>query len=134
LIYQAKGIDAETARALADRLISDPSTALDTLAREELGIDPGELGGSAWEAAFTSFILFTVGAMVPVVPYIFFNGTAGIVVSAASSALGLFIIGAAITLMTGRNPVFSGLRQVLFGLVTAAVTFTVGHFLGVALG
>jgi vacuolar iron transporter family protein len=133
LIYQAKGIDAETASKLADRLISDPSTALDTLAREELGIDPKELGGSAWEAAFTSFLLFTVGAIIPVIPYIFFTGTTGIVVSAVSSTLGLFIIGAFITLMTGRNPVMSGLRQVLFGLVTATVTFSIGHFIGVAL-
>jgi VIT1/CCC1 family predicted Fe2+/Mn2+ transporter len=115
---------------MADRLISDPSTALDTLAREELGIDPQELGGSAWEAAFTSFALFMVGAIIPVVPYLFFTGMTGIAVSAAFSTVGLFIIGAIITLMTGRNPVASGLRQVLFGLVTAAVTFSIGHFIG----
>jgi vacuolar iron transporter family protein len=133
LIYQAKGIDAETARTLADRLISDSSTALDTLAREELGIDPKELGGSAWEAAFTSFILFMIGAIIPVIPYVFFTGMTGIVASAVSSMLGLFIIGAIITLMTGRNPVLSGLRQVLFGLITAAVTFSIGHFIGAAL-
>ncbi|HPC40701.1 MAG TPA: VIT1/CCC1 transporter family protein [Spirochaetota bacterium] len=130
LIYQAKGIDAETARKLADRLISDPSTALDTLAREELGIDPDELGGSAWEAAFTSFALFMVGAIIPVVPYVFFTGMTGVIVSAAFSTVGLFIIGAIITLMTGRNPIASGLRQVLFGLVTATVTFSIGHFIG----
>ncbi len=131
LIYQAKGIDADTARSLADRLISDPSTALDTLAREELGIDPEELGGSAWEAAFTSFLLFTAGAVIPVAPYVFFTGTTGIIISAASSTAGLFIIGALITLMTGRRPVVSGMRQVLFGLATAAVTFAVGHLIGV---
>jgi VIT1/CCC1 family predicted Fe2+/Mn2+ transporter len=132
LIYQAKGIDPESAVRLADRLISDSSTALDTLAREELGIDPEELGGSAWVAAFTSFILFTVGAVFPVVPYIFFVGTAGILASAAFSTVGLFIIGAIITLMTGRNPIYSGMRQVLFGLATAAVTFFIGHLIGVA--
>ena len=134
LIYQAKGIDAETARTLADRLISDPSTALDTLAREELGIDPKELGGSAWEAAITSFILFTVGAIIPVIPYMFLSGMTGIVISALSSTIGLFIIGAVITLMTGRQPIVSGLRQVLFGLTTAAITFSIGHFIGVFLG
>jgi vacuolar iron transporter family protein len=133
LIYQAKGIDAETARTLADRLISDSSTALDTLAREELGIDPKELGGSAWEAAFVSFLLFSIGAIIPVIPYVFFTGMTGIVASAVFSTMGLFVIGAIITLMTGRNPVVSGLRQVLFGLVTAAVTFLIGHYIGVAL-
>jgi VIT1/CCC1 family predicted Fe2+/Mn2+ transporter len=131
LIYQAKGIDAQTAFQLADRLVSDQETALDTLAREELGIDPAELGGSAWEAAFTSFILFVIGAIIPVAPYIFFSGVAGIIASAASSVAALFIIGAAITLMTGRHPVMSGLRQVLFGLVTATVTFLIGHLFGV---
>lgn len=133
LIYQAKGIDADTARGLADRLISDPSTALDTLAREELGIDPKELGGSAWEAAITSFLLFTVGAIIPVIPYVFYTGVTGIIISAIASTMGLFIIGAFITLMTGRNPVMSGLRQVLFGLVTAGVTFSIGHIIGVVL-
>ncbi len=132
LIYQAKGLDPEAAVKLADRLISDSSTALDTLAREELGIDPEELGGSAWEAALTSFFLFAVGAVFPVVPYIFLSGTWGIAASAASSTIGLFAIGAAITLMTGRNPIYSGTRQVLFGLATAAVTFLVGHLIGVA--
>lgn len=134
LIYQAKGLDAETARHLAKRLISDRSTALNTLAREELGIDPDELGGSPWEAAFTSFLLFAVGAMIPVFPYIFFNGFMGIIVSSVCSAVGLFIIGAVITLMTGKHPVLSGLRQVLFGLATAVVTFGIGRIVGVNLG
>ena len=132
LIYQAKGIEAGIAIRLADSLISDPATALDTLAREELGIDPDELGGSALEAAFTSFVLFTVGAIIPVIPYIFFTGLTGIIASALCSIFGLFIIGAIITLMTGKHPVFSGLRQVLFGLVTAAITFSIGHFIGSA--
>jgi VIT1/CCC1 family predicted Fe2+/Mn2+ transporter len=134
LIYQAKGIAPETAREMAQRLLSDPSTALDTLAREELSIDPAELGGSAWEAALTSFFLFSIGALVPLLPYFFFTGTAGIIASAISSALGLFLIGAAITLMTGRNALFSGLRQVGFGLATAAVTFGVGRLIGVNVG
>lgn len=131
LIYQAKGLDEKAARELADRLISDPSTALDTLAREELAIDPEELGGSAWEAAFTSFLLFTFGAAFPVVPYMFLSGMEGIIVSASVSAAGLFAIGAAITLMTGRNPLYSGFRQMMFGLVTAGITFGVGHVIGV---
>ncbi|MCX6030795.1 MAG: demethoxyubiquinone hydroxylase family protein [Chloroflexi bacterium] len=134
LIYQAKGIAPETAREMADRLLSDETTALDTLVREELSIDPQELGGSAWEAALTSFFLFTVGALIPVLPYVFLTGAAGIIVSAVVSAIGLFAIGAAITLMTGRHPLTSGLRQVAFGLAAAAITFGVGRVIGVNVG
>ena len=134
LIYQAKGIPSNTAHEMAQRLLSDPATALDTLAREELSIDPAELGGSAWEAALTSFFLFSIGALVPLFPYFFLTGTAGIIASAISSAVGLFVIGAAITLMTGRNALYSGLRQVGFGLATAAVTFGVGRLIGVNVG
>lgn len=131
LIYQAKGVPSDQARSLADRLLSDQGTALDTLAREELGIDPQELGGSAWEAALTSFFLFAAGAIIPVFPYIFLSGVTGIIVSAALSGIGLFAVGTAITLMTGRPPILSGLRQVLFGLAAAAVTFGVGWLIGV---
>jgi VIT1/CCC1 family predicted Fe2+/Mn2+ transporter len=131
LIYQAKGLPPDAARDLADRLLSDEATALDTLAREELGIDPQELGGSAWEAAVMSFLLFACGAIIPVIPYLFLTGTAGVIASTVCSVIGLFGIGAAITLMTGRNPISSGLRQVLIGLAAAAVTFGVGRLVGV---
>jgi VIT1/CCC1 family predicted Fe2+/Mn2+ transporter len=131
LIYEAKGIAPDTARELAAGLLADKGSALDTLAREELGIDPTELGGSAWEAALMSFLLFSAGALVPVFPYFFLTGTAGVVVSAVLSLIALFIIGAAITLMTGRSVLYSGFRQVGFGLAAAAVTFGVGRLLGV---
>ncbi len=134
LIYQAKGVAPADARRLADDLLSNPGTALDTLVREELGIDPDELGGSAWEAAFTSFLLFAVGAVIPVAPFFFLTGPASIAVSAAASAVGLFVIGAAITLVTGRSIVWSGLRQVIFGLAAAAVTFGIGRLVGVHVG
>lgn len=134
LIYQAKGIAPDTARDMAERVLADKDIALKTLAREELSVDPGDLGGSAWEAALTSFLLFAMGAVVPVLPYLFFSGWQGILASALASALGLYVIGAAITLMTGRSAVFSGLRQVAFGLAAAAVTFGVGHLIGVNLG
>lgn len=134
LIYQAKGMPAEEAEKLASRLLADPDKALDTLAREELGIDPAELGGSAWEAAFTSFLLFAAGAILPVVPFFFCGGMTGVLVSAGVSALGLFGIGAAITLVTGRGVLFSGFRQVLFGIAAAAVTFGIGRLIGVHLG
>lgn len=133
LIYQARGVDEETAEILAKHLMSNPDTALDTLARDELGVNPEDLGGSAMEAAGTSFVLFAVGAILPVIPYVFLAGTAAIAASAVVSAIGLFGIGAASTLFTGRSVLYSGTRQVIFGLAAAAVTFLVGHFLGVSI-
>lgn len=134
LIYQAKGIATDEARKLADRLLSDPASALDTLAREELAIDPDKLGGSAWEASITSFILFAIGAILPVLPFFFTRGTPAVAWSAIASTIGLFVIGGAITLVTGRSVWFSGFRQVLFGLAAAAVTFGIGHLVGAQLG
>ena len=134
LIYQAKGLPAGEARKLAERLLSDQDHALDTLVREELGIDPKELGGSAWEAAGASFLLFALGAVIPLLPFLFTSGLSGIIWSAVASAAGLFTIGAAITLMTGRSALWSGLRQVLIGLAAAAVTYLLGHLVGGHLG
>jgi VIT1/CCC1 family predicted Fe2+/Mn2+ transporter len=134
LIYQAKGLPEEQARALAARLIADGPSALDTLAREELGVDPDELGGSAWEAAISSFLLFAVGAVVPVLPFLFLSGLAAVGLSVALSTLGLFGIGAAITLLTGRSVWYSGMRQVLVGLAAAAITFGIGRLIGISLG
>lgn len=133
LIYQAKGLPEEQARRLAARLMADQRVALDTMAREELGIDPAELGGSAWEAAAFSFILFAVGAIVPVAPFLFLSGTAAILWSVVVSALGLFLIGAGITLLTGRGVLFSGARQLLIGLGAAALTFGIGRLIGASL-
>lgn len=130
LIYQAKGLSAAEAQELADRLMASPAQALDTLSREELGIDPEELGGSATAAAGTSFVLFAIGATVPIVPYLFLSGTVATVVSAGFSAAALFGIGALITLMTGRGVLFSGGRQVLVGLAAAALTFGLGALIG----
>jgi VIT1/CCC1 family predicted Fe2+/Mn2+ transporter len=134
LIYEAKGLPPEQAGELADRLIASPEHALDTLSREELGIDPDELGGSATAAAGTSFVLFSVGAIIPILPYIFLAGTAAVVASALLSALALFGIGALITLMTGRSVLFSGSRQVLIGVAAAALTFGIGRLIGSTVG
>jgi VIT1/CCC1 family predicted Fe2+/Mn2+ transporter len=133
LIYQAKGLPADQARELGQRLVQDPQAALDTLAREELGVDPDELGGSAWVAAFTSFLLFSTGAIIPVLPYFFAEGTTALLASLTLSVIGLFAIGAAITIITGRNALRSGLRQVLFGVAAAAITFGIGRLFRVAL-
>ncbi len=133
LIYQSKGLPEDRARELASHMMADKGSILDTLAREELGIDPEELGGSAYEAAFTSFFLFAVGAVFPIFPFFFWTGATAIYLSLAISGVGLFIIGAAITLMTGRGVMFSGMRQVLVGLAAAALTFGVGKLIGVSL-
>lgn len=132
LIYQARGMDEAVARQFATRIMSDKENALGTLVREELGVDPEELGGSAWEAAFTSFLLFAVGAVIPVVPFIFLEGMPAVAVSALCSGVGLFAIGGAITLFTGRSIWYSGMRQVAFGLIAAGATFAVGRLVGVA--
>jgi VIT1/CCC1 family predicted Fe2+/Mn2+ transporter len=135
LIYEAKGLDSERARDLARRVIEgDQRTALDTMSREELGIDPNELGGSAWVAAGTSFILFAAGAIVPVLPFLVGAGSSAIIASAVMSGVALFALGAAITLLTGRHPLFAGLRQVGFGMAAAAITFGIGTLLGTAIG
>jgi VIT1/CCC1 family predicted Fe2+/Mn2+ transporter len=130
LIYQAKGVDEAGARELAQRLMTQGGSALDTLAREELGVNPEELGGSAPQAAFTSFFLFAIGAMVPVLPYFVATGTVALVASLALSILGLFAIGAGITLTTGTPLLKAGGRQVLFGTTAAAITFGLGRLVG----
>ena len=134
LIYEARGLPQDEAQRMAQHIISDPTSALETLSREELNVDPSELGGSAWEAALTSFFLFSIGAIIPVLPYIFLSGTTAVAVSMVFSAVGLFVIGAGITLFTGRKVVYSGTRQVLFGLIAAMVTYGIGHLVGGNLG
>ncbi len=133
LIYRAKGLSEEAAREAAEQMIRDPKKAIDTLAREELGFDPEELGGSAWVAAATSFVLFAIGAIVPVAPFAIWSGGLAIAVSVGASAVALFAIGAAITLLTGRGVLFSGTRQLLIGLAAAALTWLVGRWIGVSL-
>jgi VIT1/CCC1 family predicted Fe2+/Mn2+ transporter len=135
LIYQAKGLPETRARELANAIMNtDKSSILDTLAREELGIDPKELGGSPWEAAITSFFLFSAGAIFPLFPYIFLTGMTAVIVSLSVGALALFLTGAAITLMTGKSVWVSGLRQVLIGLIAAALVYGVGRLIGVSVG
>jgi VIT1/CCC1 family predicted Fe2+/Mn2+ transporter len=130
LIYQAKGLSEEQARSLAERLMAKPETARETLVREELGIDPADLGGSAWQAAGTSAILFSLGAIVPVFPFFFLSASGAVITSLACSAAALFLIGAGITLLTGRSVWYSGARQLAFGIVAAGLTYSVGRLLG----
>jgi VIT1/CCC1 family predicted Fe2+/Mn2+ transporter len=129
-IYQAKGLGEAAARTLASELFASREAALDTLAREELGIDPQELGGSPIAAAASSFCLFAVGAICPVAPFIFAQGAAAIAASLALSGVALAAIGAATTRFTGRSLAYSAARSLLIGYAAAAVTFLVGRGLG----
>jgi VIT1/CCC1 family predicted Fe2+/Mn2+ transporter len=134
LIYQAKGLDEAAARALADRLMANKDSALDTLVREELGIDPAELGGSAWNAAGTSFALFAAGAIFPVAPFFWLDGTAALLASLAASGVALVLIGAGTSLFTGRTLLFSSGRQLAIGFAAAGLTYGIGRLVGVSLG
>ncbi|MBU6325165.1 MAG: VIT1/CCC1 transporter family protein [Bacteroidetes bacterium] len=133
LIYMAKGIPEDQAAEMAATLMQDRDKAHQMLVREELGINSEELKGSAMEAALASFFLFAIGAIIPVVPFFFSGGWTAIAFSAVLSACGLFLIGSAITLFTGKSVWFSGMRQVLFGLAAAAITFGIGKLIGVSL-
>jgi len=132
LIYETKGLSTEEARQLSAKLLADPKSALDVLTREELGIDPDQLGGSAWVAAGTSMLLFASGALVPVAPFFVWAGPTGVAASIAAGAVGLFVIGAGISVFTGRSVLLSGGRQLLLGLLAAGVTFGLGRLVGVA--
>lgn len=131
LIYQAKGIGKAQADEMASQLMRDPAAALDTLAREELGLDPSELG-SPWGAAISSFLLFALGALVPVLPFAFgLSGVPALVASALVSGLALFSFGAALSIFTGRSPIFSGARMLVIGAAAATVTFLIGKLVGI---
>jgi VIT1/CCC1 family predicted Fe2+/Mn2+ transporter/rubrerythrin len=132
-VYRSKGFSDEEARTIAHRIFRDPETALDTLVREELGLDPDELG-SPWGAAAGSFSAFAVGAAVPVLPYLFAGGTTAFSASFVLSLVALFAVGAGVSLLTGRGAFFSGIRQVAIGAAAAAVTFAVGKVVGVSVG
>jgi VIT1/CCC1 family predicted Fe2+/Mn2+ transporter len=129
-IYEAKGFPPDLARSAAEAVMKDPKVALETHAREELGLDPKELG-SPWGAALSSFFTFSVGAAVPLLPFVFGSGTAAALVAMGGSAVALFTVGAAMSLLTGRPPWLSGSRMLLVGGVAATITFGVGSLLHV---
>jgi VIT1/CCC1 family predicted Fe2+/Mn2+ transporter len=118
---------------MAKRIVSNHETALETLTREELGMAEGE-AGSPWVAAATSFFTFALGALIPMLPWLFIGGAAGVAVSAALSAAGLFLTGAITTLFTGRSIAFSGARMVGFGAAGAIVSFLAGGVIGAGTG
>lgn len=129
-IYRDKGLEPVKAEQLARHLSETPRTALDTLVREDLGVDPSELGGSAWGAALSSFCFFAFGAIFPVAPYFFAGGRAAMVASVGSTFAGLCLIAVGTSLFTGRGLAFSIARQFVITATAAAITFGVGHLLG----
>lgn len=133
LIYQSKGIPKEQAEEMAAAVLQNKETAVDTLVKEELGLDSEELGGSAWEAAITSFVLFAFGAILPLIPFLVLRAYHPVWISLGFSIAGLFILGAAITFYTGKSLWYSGFRQILFGLAAAGVTFGIGKLIGISL-
>jgi VIT1/CCC1 family predicted Fe2+/Mn2+ transporter len=130
-LFIAKGFTPDEARPIAHRLLQDPEHALDTLVREELGLDPDELG-SPWGAATGSFVAFAVGAVIPVIPYLLLTGGPAFFASLVASLVALFLVGAGVSLLTGRGLLYSGLRQVALGAAAAAVTYAVGRLIGVS--
>ncbi|MDB5392724.1 MAG: hypothetical protein JWM91_230 [Rhodospirillales bacterium] len=133
LIYQAKGLEERQAKSLAEKIFTNRGAALDTLVREELGLDPEELGGAPWAAAASSFLLFSIGAIFPVIAFLFTRGTLAVGISIALSGLALIAIGGATSLFTGRNFIFSAGRQLAIGYAAAAITFGVGRLIGVSI-
>ena len=134
VIYQSKGLDPADAEALANTLFQSHDAVLDTLAREELGVDPEELGGSAWAAAVSSFCLFAFGAFFPVIPFAFTDGWTAVAVSLGLSGAVLAAIGAATSRFTGRGVGVSAIRQLGIGYLAALVTFGLGRLIGVSIG
>ncbi len=134
LIYITKGIPEDQARQMAKEIIADKEHAHEILVREELGINTEELNGSPMEAALSSFVMFAIGAILPVIPFFFASGNMAIILSAVLSGVGLFLIGAIITLFTSKNVWYSGFRQVIFGLAAAGITFVIGSLVGARIG
>ncbi len=131
-IYVRKGIPAELAGRLAESIMADPELALDTHAREELGLDPEQGLGSPWGAAASSFLTFSFGALVPLAPLLFASGVGATVASAIVAGLTLAGVGAAMSILTGKSAFTSGLRQLAVGAIAAAITYGIGSALGVA--
>lgn len=130
-IYEEKGFPPNLARQVTDIVMKDPKVALETHAKEELGLDPDELG-SPWAAALSSFVTFSVGASVPLIPFIIGSGTIAMLLAIVASGTALFAVGGSMSLLTGRPLVLSGGRMLLIGGSLAAVTFGVGSLFHIA--
>jgi VIT1/CCC1 family predicted Fe2+/Mn2+ transporter len=129
-LYRSRGIRSDTAESLASQIMSDPELALETHAREELGIDPKELG-SPVVAAVWSFLTFAAGAIIPLLPWFFMEGNGAVVASIILGMVAALFVGAALARFTGRSVPRSALRQLLWAAVPAAITYGVGTVVGI---
>jgi vacuolar iron transporter family protein len=129
LLYRAKGLNPDQARGIAEQIMADRDVALDTLAREELGVDPDELG-SPWKAAGASMASFAIGAVLVVLPYLVGGGAAAFISAVSLAIVAMFVVGAGLGLVNGRSVIRSGIRQTSVGVLAAAVTFAVGSLIG----
>ncbi len=133
-IYRSRGIDANTARELSEKMMADPATALEVHAREELGIDPGELG-SPVQAAGASFVTFAVGALIPLIAFL--GGSSGgsaVELAIALTGAAALVVGASLSFLTRRNIVYSALRQLVICAIAGAITYGIGSAIGVTTG
>ena len=130
LIYAARGVPLDEARVITKKLIANPEQALDTLAREELGLNPDDLG-SPIGAALSSFIAFCIGASLPLIPFLF-GMSQGVLIAAILSGVALFGVGAALSLFSGKGALLGGLRMLLIGAAAAAATYGIGSLFNVA--
>jgi VIT1/CCC1 family predicted Fe2+/Mn2+ transporter len=128
-IYESRGLEADLAEELSARMMRDPELALETHAREELGIDPAATGRPI-EAATSSFVTFAIGAFVPLLPWLLSSGTTATVWSVVLGAIGAFGVGAALSVFTGRSWLWSASRQLLILSIAAGVTYGIGHLVG----
>jgi VIT1/CCC1 family predicted Fe2+/Mn2+ transporter len=132
LIYNARGVDMDQARQIATDILQDPEHALNTLSREELGLNPDDLG-SPWGAALSSFVSFALGALVPLLPFVFGERTHPIPAIIALTGISLFLVGAVLSLFTGRSALRGGLRMVLIGGSAGIIAYLIGMLLGISL-
>ena len=132
-IYERRGVAPELAAELVAEVMRDPEVALETHAREELGVDPAALG-SPWQAAISSFVTFAIGAFLPLLPWLFTAGTGATLASVVIGAVAALVVGGALGFFTGRSPVRSALRQLGVAAVAAAVTYGIGRAVGAATG
>jgi VIT1/CCC1 family predicted Fe2+/Mn2+ transporter len=131
--YAARGLSETQAGTLAERILDDPDQALDVIAREQLGLDPEELG-SPIAAAIASFASFGIGAIIPILPFLTFSGLQAAIVSSVLSIVALFLVGWGVAKFTGRSWIVSALRMVVIGGAAAAITYGIGRAVGVNLG
>ncbi len=133
VIFRAKGLPHGDAARVAEHVMADPEVALDLMAREELGLNPEDLG-SPWGAASSSFVSFALGALIPLAPFLRGAGDAALVAALALVGVALFAVGGVSARLTRRPALFGGLRMLLIGAIAVGVTYLVGHLVGVAVG